>query len=377
MKIVLAFDSGHPSLGNTYGDEILRLILSGKVLQQSKSSVRIAVGDLLTNTHIHATVENPTWEDVANLNQEILSGMGADHVDRDALLRLTGRSEVTCWMIENIHPDLAELMHESLLNSSSAYLGMTQARFDKLLHWRFLANGLVRKYRIVGNTASMLFSMGNQIDADFGHTEMFENNGFVVTREDTGLRWTIFDDYVTDHALAKRVAVFEDLVVRLPGIDAVTASDFSFFIEELHPNLFNSLHALVRAIDRAETVEELSHAALSGRRFLQAFADYLYPPKRTNVSGRDLGPEMYKNRIWAYIGDAVGQGTPTQSDLGRRVDSLYNFFNSSVHADRSRKEVELECAELVRLVSDIIRANPTAARDPYQAYGKAFRLTMK
>lgn len=376
MKIVYAFDCDGPGLSGAYGDDILRLMLNPTVLSRSQKSIRVSVGDLLTSTRIQEVVKNAGWNDVAELNLRILAGSAIDTIDRPAVRALTGKSEIACWLVENLDPELAWELHESLRANAGAYLGMADVRFDNPAQRRFLSNGLVRKYRLQGTNAALFYPMNDPENADFIDTDVFEDYSYKVTREDTGLRWTTFDQYYTDAALAGRVELFEELISRLPGIDPSLASDATFFVEELHPNLFNNLHALTRAIERAETVDELAHAALSGRRFLQNFADYLYEAVAVDPNVRRVTKDKFKNRIWAYLDVAVGHGTPAQTTLGQRFDSLNDFFNAAIHSSRSRGEVEAHCAELILAVCDLIRANPAAARNPYRAYAGPFMESM-
>lgn len=380
MKVVLAFEASSPEINqsHSYQSDILRLILGTGVLKRSPSSVRVSLGDLLTTMRIRHLKDNPTWDDVLRINNEILTGdFSTTWIDRGKLQALLQRSEIACFLIENIYPDLAKELHEKLLLSSGAYLGMVDVRFDRPLQWYFLANGLVRSYRMSSEHVANYFSMGDEENDDFTEDDTFLEFGYTVSHEDTGLRWTVFDKYYTDSKLAARVALFEDLAATLPGVNLVDASDLVFFIDELDPRLFDALHALVSAIERAETVEQLSQACLSGRRFLQSLADQLFPPRETKFNGRNVGPNEHKNRIWAYLGEAIGPGTDLQASLGTRFDSVYTFFNSAIHASRDQREVEAQCAELLRVVADTVRVNPAAARDPYAAYSDEFMDQMR
>jgi len=376
MKFVYAFDCRGPGLSGSYGDDILRLMLSPGMLSRSTKSIRVSIGDLLTSMRIQEIVQNAGWDDVADMNLRILTGPSINAIDRTAVHAVTRRSEIVCWLVENLDSELAWEQHESLLANSGAYLGMADVRFDDPAQWFFLSNGLVRKYRLQGSDAALFYSMNDEENADFMDTEVFEEYGYAVTREDTGLRWTTFDKYYSDASLAARVELFEKLISGLPGIDPSLASDVTFLVEELNPDLFNNLHALARAIEGAETMDELAHAALSGRRFFQDFADYLYEVVPVDPAVQRIPMDRSKNRVWAYLGLAVGDGTPTQRALGKRFDRLNRFFNAAIHSSRSRADVENHCAELILAVSDLIRSNPDAARNPYLAYADPFVESM-
>ena len=192
-----------------------------------------------------------------------------------------------------------------------------------------------------------------------------------MQHEDMGARRTIFDNFYTlDHFA--RVEDFKRVFARIKGLDRDRASDLALTLEELHPRLFDALASAARALERAETPEDLAQSALSGRRFLEQLADYLFPPRTTPWNGRQVGRAQYRNRLWAYLEQTSDElkidKTSTLAALGTEADRLVELFNAGLHADPIRDKVESAFRDLVLWLTNVIDLSPTHARRPYLAY---------
>ncbi|MFC4065064.1 hypothetical protein [Actinoplanes subglobosus] len=201
--------------------------------------------------------------------------------------------------------------------------------------------------------------------------ELLVGEGMTVTYEDVGVRKTAFDRF-TDPAHFQRIEYFQDVAAALDDTSGALGSELALVVEEIHPGLFDVLGSAMRALANAETSEDLAHAALSGRRFLEALANYWYPPRDQPVNGRKVGPAQYRNRLWAYLSEAAATADPPVpnevSSLGSTVDDLFDRFNAGVHGTLTRSRVEQAYSILMAWLAAAIRLNPGAAVRPYLAY---------
>ena len=217
----------------------------------------------------------------------------------------------------------------------------------------------------------MFYSMSDNEDPDLAIHEIFERHGFEVCYEDIGARQTIFDQYDTLSHF-KRVEDFKRVFSNFDGLNDELASDLTINLEELHPKLFDAFSAAARTLERAETAEDLAQAALSGRRLLERVADYLFPPRAEAWNGRRVGPNEYKNRLWAYVEKTM---TEAQIDdpavlrrLGAEADRLISLFNAGLHATPTQEKVEAAFRDLIVWLSEVVELDPAAIRRPYLAY---------
>ncbi|MBZ5603321.1 MAG: hypothetical protein LAO79_13555 [Acidobacteriia bacterium] len=334
----------------------MRLILGTDVLQSSNRHMRISRGDVVTaSTKASRDLYVPR-------NLDLLI-----HEREDALYR---PAKIWSWQFHNATVQIAEQLHEALFRCPS-YLGAMELDFSEALHLRCFRNSLPEAYRVMGRRCWLFYHMGESWAVDTATREIFEQYGFVVDTEDLGARRTVFDNYDgLEHF--RRVADFNSVFARIEGLDVDRVSDLALLLEEIHPKLFDALASAARTIERAETAEDLAQAALSGRRLLERIADYLYPPRNGKRRGRDVGPDKYKNRLWAYIEDTLAETGLEDSSilprLGKEADRLVDLFNSGLHHDPGREKVEGAFRDLVIWLTKAIQISPTHARKAYLAY---------
>lgn len=369
MNIAFLFNSDHPSFCGYYGPPIMNLVLGAGVLQSETRSMRVSVGDILT---LRAATQRGlrTHDDLEQLCRRVYV---ADAFRRLNMERLEGTfrtATVYCWLFQNMTSEIASLLDQKLASVDS-YLGAMDVNFSKGLHLRLFRNSLIEKYRLTGRKCAVFYDKGLNEDLDMVEKDDFETHGFTVCYEDQGIRRTIFDNYDTLPHF-KRVDSFKVFCATLPMLTADDASDLAHSLEELHPKLFDGFAAAARTLDRAETDEDCAQAALSGRRLLEQTADSLFPPRSIEWNGRKVGPAQYKNRLWAYVTEAVqASGTSSAgliSELGTEADRLVDLFNSGLHAKPTKEKVELAFRDLVIWLSVVINISPEMARDPYQPY---------
>ncbi len=369
MNVAFLFNSDHPSLVGYYGPLVMEHILETGVLQNTDRQMRISVGDILTFMAA-STSETPTYDYLQKLCELVYQPVLFDRLDRARVRGTFTTATVYCWLFQNMTQSTAESLHGQL-TGCPAYLGAMDVDFSKPLHLSFFRNQLMEVYRLRGLGSKIFYQMGGNDDPDIVITECFEKNGFDVSYEDQGARCTIFDKYDTiDHFV--RVEAFKSYFSKLQGLDADYTSNIAHSLEELHPRLFDVLAAAVRTLSRAETEEDLAQAALSGRRFLEKTADYLFPPQSGDWKGRKVGKAQYKNRLWAYIDKTLrASHDPDLSALnllGKEADRLVDLFNAGLHAEPNRQKLDLAFRDLVVWLTDLINIDPTAAIDSYLAY---------
>lgn len=362
MNIALLFDASCPALEPDYGRSVLRLVLRTGVIQSRRAHVRVSTGDVLTR------MLAPQWS-VSHVLGAVYSPARFDRLRRALLQRAVTESTVFCWLLQNLAADAADDMDRAL-GVAPGYLGALDVSFGDPVQLAFFRQSLPEYFRFRGPHASVLYTGSNE-DPDIGLRTLLEDEGMSVVYEDIGARKTAFDPY-TDVAHFRRVEYFLDVAGRLAGTSEAVLSELALVIEEIHPALFDSLAAAMRAIDTAQTGEELAQAALSGRRFLEALANHWFPPRNALVNSRKVGPSEYKNRLWAYLNDAAADADPPRLDqipvLGRALDALVVELNAGLHASVSKTRVEQAFSALVTWMSDAIQLNPRSAARTYLAY---------
>jgi len=95
-----------------------------------------------------------------------------------------------------------------------------------------------------------------------------------VTFEDTGARYTIFDQYQS-FAHSARLATLEGY---LSEHLARIADEILLRLDASDPRLKDTLYSAFRVFERIETTDEIAQVAVSCRRFIAGLADILYPP---------------------------------------------------------------------------------------------------
>ncbi|MBG0568715.1 hypothetical protein [Actinoplanes aureus] len=362
MNIALLFDASDPTLGSTYGDAVMRRVLRTGVLQRRQAHVRVSICDILTRTL------TPDWP-VPKILATVYFPTRFDRLRRESLERATVDSTVFCWLLQNLTEDAADEL-DTTIAATSGYLGAMDVSFGDPVQLAMFRQSLPEYIRFRGDVASVLYT-GHNEDPDRALRELLESEGMTVTYEDIGARKTAFDHY-TDPAHFRRIEYFQRIAAKLDGTSETMLSELALVIEEIHPELFDALNSAMRAIAAAETGEDLAHAALSGRRFLEALANYWYPARDQPVNGRKVGRPQYRNRLWAYLTEAAATADPPApgevAALGSALDELIDRFNAGVHATIGSARLEQTFSALLAWLTAAIRLNPHAAARPYLAY---------
>jgi hypothetical protein len=192
-----------------------------------------------------------------------------------------------------------------------------------------------------------------------------------VTWEDSGLRQTIFDPYDV-HERAQRVAELEQL---LSGHLANLANEVLLRTELVDPRLKDTLHAGFKTFERIQTPEDIAQVAISCRRFIQGLADALYAPRSEPVDGRNVGPDAYRNRLWAYVKEQLstteGKVVLAElSDVGTRLDRLDDLINKGLHRSIPVADLRRLILGLVLLAYDLLTLAPPPTSAPTAPYAE-------
>lgn len=369
MNIVFLFNSDHPSLGGWYGASVMRRILGTNVLQSVDRTMRVSVGDVLTLSAVSKGA-NRTLAHLVAICRALYRPIKLNLLITDRLEATHGKATVFCWLFQNMMPETAHALHGQL-ESDPAYLGAMDIDFAHPGQLALFRNSLIEAYRLRATRCSVFYQMGENEDPDVAIREIFEEHGFRVDYEDTGARRTIFDNYDTlEHF--NRVEDFKRVFSKFPGLSDSQTSDVTLTLEELHPKLFDAFASAARALERAETEEDLAQAAISGRRLLERTADYLFPAQEQKRNGRDVGKAQYRNRLWAYLQEATSEADISDplvlTTLGNELDRLVKLFNAGLHADPSLEKMHMAFRDLVLWLAQVIEANPSRIRRPYLAY---------
>lgn len=360
LNVAFLFNADHFSGHGNYATAVNSIVFGLGILQSSGRHMKFGRGDVLTFGHARTRGElralcervyrSPTW---SRILQEKLD---ATH----------GVATVYALVFHNITQDIASELHEALIQQEG-YLGALEVDFCYALHLVFFRNLIGTQYRFEGQRCRMFFAMSDKENSCFDNQlEEMRAYGFSdVDWEDRGAHGTIFDDFDTPEHF-ERVDVFRTGIAKLlPGGDD-DASDLVFVLEDLNPRLFWTLAAASSALDKATTEEEVAHAALSGRRFLEQLADVLFPASDELYKGRKVDKPHYRNRIWAFIGEHA-DSTVTER-LGKEVDRLDEEFNAGLHGNRKRDRLEKAFADLAVLTGAVLSIDPDAVRNPYYAH---------
>lgn len=329
--------------------------------------MRVSVGDIVTFMYC----AGKTYGDLINLCEKVYTPINYDRLKKTDLSQTFTTATVYCWLFQNMTLEIAEALHSLLCNECPSYLGAMDVDFSNHIHLQFFRNSLIEKYRFHGDRCSVFYAMSYIDDPDNYLISELESFGYAAKYEDTGARRTYFDNYdQIEHF--KRVEEFRKTFIKIHGMTLDIADDVISSLEELHPRLFDIFAAAAKALNRAETEEDLAQASLSGRRILEKLADYLYPPSNIKYKNRKVGNSEYKNRLWAYVETTVEKESIDQgiiSTLGKEVDRLIELFNKGLHANPTKEKVEESFKDLMYWIKYVVDLSPESIRKPYLAYG--------
>jgi hypothetical protein len=286
MNIAYLFNSDHEIFNGFYGFPILKKILETKVLQQTNRNIKISVGDILIFSTI-AQSKDRTYEAFYKLNEKVYTPQQFNYLIQPKLRDTSKIATIYCVYIKNILKEDALKLHKNLI-AFNPYLGAMDINFNNELHAYFFEFSLIPSFRIFNKKCSIFYSMGEFEEIGGRETfqseeEVFTKNGFDVIYEDIGAHGTIFDNYYANYEHLSRIQDFKDIFSTLPNITDSILDNVVISLEELHPKLFNAFASMARTFSRIENEEDIAQCSISGRRFLEQLANYLFPPQKNYI----------------------------------------------------------------------------------------------
>ncbi len=359
MRIALIFDANSYDDSYNYWWAIREIVLSTKIIQESGRHMTLSVGDVHTGFYRN--------DDPQVIYNALFGQQYWKKLHEAPLQRAFMRSVLFAMVFENMPTSVAEALHVSL-SLHNGYLGALEIDFTFGPHLSKFR--LPEMYRLQGNNCSIFVSMGDEDGKDeFDLAEVKRLGYDEVDWEDRGAHRTIFDDFDTLGHFA-RVKIFENSVAPFLNGGEDDASDLVLALSDLNPKLFDALGSAISRLKDAQTDEELAQAALSGRRYLEQFADAIFPPRKEKRKGRNVGNVEYKNRIWAFIDENLSSDVDTLSAPGNQVNTLVDEFNSGLHGNCTKIQMLKSFVNLSVVSAEILSLNPLALRKPYYAFNK-------
>ncbi|MDI1328329.1 MAG: hypothetical protein PSV23_16175 [Brevundimonas sp.] len=363
MHAAFLFDTDDDKYEGNYYWAVRDLIFKTGIIQASGRHMKMSVGDVAW----HVGGRDPSRRMAAL--EAVYFQPEAAFIYEDRLRGTFGKAEVFAVVFENMTREIALELHRAL-TPDKRYLGFKEAVLEFGPHLVVYRNLVGTEYRLQGSYCRVFYSMSEEDSKDHYALEAMRELGFDdVDWEDSGARKTIFDDYDTPEHF-EQVAAFRALATPYLPDGEDGAFELAMILEDLNPRLFNALGAAVRTLSIARNEEDVAQVAVSGRRYMEALTDALFPPRAEHHNGRKVGQAEYKNRLWAYIEMNVPPGDERLTLLGKEGDRLSDELNGGLHGERPSERIEQALADAAVLTATLLALNPIAARKPYLGFEK-------
>ena len=365
MDVAFLFNSDYPAYkkGANYIWPARRLIFRSGILQASSRHMKMGYGDVIIKGD---------HSERARIRELVFFDHRWSMIHESRLRAVFDRAVIFAIVFQNMTKSIAVQLHKRL-SRSGGYLGMKGVDFSYPPHLVVFRNFIGSQYRIKGTKICIFYSMGSNEDEDPYDLEEIRKLGFSdVGYEDQGLRGTIFDDFDKPAHFQQIARLREELAKHLAGGEE-ESSQIVLEFEDLNPQLFHALGAAIDAVIKAEHEEHIAQAALSGRRYIERLADTLFPPRETRHKGRDIGPDKYKNRLWAFIADNLPQGDPRIQTLGREAERLVKELNGGLHGDKHADHILKALVDATNFTMKLLTLNPDSAQQIHAPYMPGFK----
>lgn len=357
MIIALLFDWRAYKQSDNYWHKIRKAVFATDIIQNSDRHMKLSIGDVIVGIK---NGQNPEALFNAAFNNSDWSLLHEERVQN-------GFPTVFGMVFDNMPRGLAEDLHEALFNHRG-YIGALSVHLEFAPHLALYRNRLPPHYRLQGRRLRSFYSMGNMDGCDEYDLKDMRSLGYTdVDFEDLGAGRTILDDFDTPRHFA-RVAAFRRLLSDELSGGEDGAYELTMLLEDLSPKLFNALGAAAERLSDAENEEEVAQVALSGRRYIEQLADALFPATDMPRGPRSLNKNAYKNRLWAFVEDAVEGDAARLSEVGTEIDRVVAEVNAGLHADRPKERVATAICDAAKLTATLFALNPDAAQNGYLAY---------
>lgn len=362
MNIALLFNSGAPEFNGFYGDAIRKIVFGLSILQASKRHMKVSVGD------VSIYGRSKTWDGYDQLAERVYFANTWSLIHERRLRATFRKATVYALTFENMTQEIASQLH-ARLNSEESYVGLLEIDYAYGPHLALFRNSMITRYRIEGASCRVFFSMGEADGRDEQEPIEIRKLGYTdVDWEDRGAHGTIFDDFDTLEHFQRVTNFRKAMTSHLRGGEN-EAYELVMVLEDLNPQLFNSLGAAVVALERTQNEEDIAQAAITCRRYMERLADVIFPARAADYKGRKVGKEQYKNRIWAFVVENADDSMQI-SALGKEVDRLIKEFNAGLHSDQDKPRMLQALADAATLTAALLALNPIEGRKPYYAHQK-------
>jgi len=281
-------------------------------------------------------------------------------------------SRIYVLSVEGLSRKLQDYL-DNQLSRDSSYLGAIEVDPANRVQWMLYRCSLIPGYRYVDGEIRLFHREFEEREGaqtkDTVRAEDLKRLGFRVAWEDIGVRHTIFDSYQSfKHAV--RLAELEGY---LSEHLARVADEILLRTTALDPRLNDVLYAALKTFERIQTAEEIAQVSTSCRRFLERLTDLLYAPRTEPVRGRSVGPEAYRNRLWAYVeenlqGDEQKVVLAQLQDVGNRIDRVYKLANKGLHDQIAQSGVRRLIVAFLALAYDILSLAAPPLEAPLEPY---------
>jgi len=357
MKVAYHFDSQAEGLSGYYGPQVENAFFAA-IREPKRLSVnsKVFMGDLLMGSLAesfrkeHEFVdrvalsdawvngESPVWSSLNNDARELVYGnrvfvLGFEAIDDESTRELDRR-----------------------LRMLDFYLGALEVDDSSALHWQLYSSMIGHFYRLTPRGISLFWDGTSEESKDEGIRIRLEGAGLgPVTYESLNSRYSIFDARHTFEE-ARRVALWKR---RASGLLGFIAEDSVTRLSDAAPEVGERLYSALKALDTAETAEDVAHVMLSCRRLFEYVTDCILPPEAVAPGERQLGPSQYKNRLLAFVdrqqaSDASVKLVSASIDMwAAQVDALYALANKGVHGSSTAAEAKRCLVRMILLLDDI------------------------
>ena len=329
-------------------------------------NLKIFEGDLLVYEYANTVEFNPIVNGVLGTDFRTWRDINTDK------LKKTMRSSMSyVVLLEGLSNHMRDYINH-IFKEEKSYIGAIQIIRANSIQWKLYKQSLSPHYRYVDKELRIFYTMGEEDTKDDGLETQWRQLPFrAVQWENLNARHTVFDAYEDFNHSVLLVELNEILSSRL----AQLADDVLLRLGDLNPELQIILYAAFKAFYSVQTPEEISQVAISCRRFIEGLANTLYPARKKQVKGKDVGPEKYRNRLWAYVEERLVASKQTKElvkigleDLGSRIDTIDLLANKGLHANITLLEIDRLLIALITVAYDLLSLTPPPIEVPIEPH---------
>lgn len=356
MKIAFHFDADHERFDRYYGLPVIKEIFC-LLLQRDIPSLHLKLfaGNICVLDYLG---------DKKN-REELLKGLFTpprpvwQSLRPDFIDYLFNR-KIFVIAFEGMSARLRDTMHDALLNDET-YLGAQQIHEANPVHWVLYGASLIPSYRVAGPNLRLFYSPGQGDEKDEGLAEDLRADlpFKSVTFEEMEVPHTILDSY-SSYEHASRVA---NLSSKLYDHLNLVADQLMLKITDLSPGLYRDIHTTLTEFEDIDTPEELSRAAMSCCKMIEALAVRLSPTENSQESGGEV-KTGHPDKLRQYI---AGFGTGSEALLSQLQDITSRSFTildqtcKGNYGDDPRMDAGRLLIGLLVFIYDVISYHPDAA----------------